>query len=128
MTRDAVDFRKESIYRRINTKLSSLDGIVVVKVHNNNEIHATIISIKTFNNIFYFSSRDDEDYISLLKAQEPSALEIAAEQMRLWPTLPSGKLESRIHSMIILTICVTNPTAHWPLIVFPHLADNKKDN
>ncbi|KAL0879613.1 hypothetical protein ABMA27_003332 [Loxostege sticticalis] len=44
------------------------------------------------------SPRDDEDYISLLKAQEPSALEIAAEQMRLWPTLPPEKQKELIAS------------------------------
>ncbi|KAL4713442.1 hypothetical protein ACJJTC_010427, partial [Scirpophaga incertulas] len=43
-------------------------------------------------------SRDDDDYISLLKAQEPSALEIAAEQMRLWPTLPPEKQKELIAS------------------------------
>lgn len=43
-----------------------------------------------FLTIFVTFSRDDEEYISLLKAQEPSALEIAAEQMRLWPSLPPG--------------------------------------
>ncbi|XP_063832173.1 myotubularin-related protein 5-like [Ostrinia nubilalis] len=44
------------------------------------------------------SPRDDDDYISLLKAQEPSALEIAAEQMRLWPTLPPEKQKELIAS------------------------------
>lgn len=29
--------------------------------------------------------------MSLLKAQEPSALEIAAEQMRLWPNMDPGQ-------------------------------------
>ncbi|XP_052749763.1 myotubularin-related protein 5 [Galleria mellonella] len=43
-------------------------------------------------------SRDDEEYISLLKAQEPSALEIAAEQMRLWPSLPPEKQRELIAS------------------------------
>ncbi|XP_037871165.1 myotubularin-related protein 5 isoform X2 [Bombyx mori] len=42
--------------------------------------------------------RDDEDYISLLKAQEPSALEIAAEQMRLWPSLSPEKQKELIAS------------------------------
>ncbi|XP_026318048.1 myotubularin-related protein 13 isoform X2 [Hyposmocoma kahamanoa] len=42
--------------------------------------------------------RDDEEYISLLKAQEPSALEIAAEQMRLWPSLPPEKQRELIAS------------------------------
>ncbi|CAG5054015.1 unnamed protein product [Parnassius apollo] len=42
--------------------------------------------------------REDEEYISLLKAQEPSALEIAAEQMRLWPTLPPEKQRELIAS------------------------------
>ncbi|CAG9571879.1 unnamed protein product [Danaus chrysippus] len=37
------------------------------------------------------SPREDDEYISLLKAQEPSALEIAAEQMRIWPTLSPEK-------------------------------------
>ncbi|KAI8440796.1 hypothetical protein MSG28_009121 [Choristoneura fumiferana] len=41
---------------------------------------------------------DDEEYLSLLKAQEPSALEIAAEQMRLWPTLPPEKQREIIAS------------------------------
>ncbi|XP_073954790.1 LOW QUALITY PROTEIN: SET domain binding factor [Choristoneura fumiferana] len=44
------------------------------------------------------SPRDDEEYLSLLKAQEPSALEIAAEQMRLWPTLPPEKQREIIAS------------------------------
>ncbi|CAB3252550.1 unnamed protein product [Arctia plantaginis] len=44
------------------------------------------------------SPRDDEEYISLLKAQEPSALEIAAEQMRLWPSLPQEKQREIIQS------------------------------
>ncbi|XP_037303486.1 myotubularin-related protein 5 [Manduca sexta] len=44
------------------------------------------------------SPRDDEEYISLLKAQEPSALEIAAEQMRLWPSLPPEKQRELIAS------------------------------
>ncbi|KAM3965988.1 LOW QUALITY PROTEIN: SET domain binding factor [Aphomia sociella] len=44
------------------------------------------------------SPRDDEEYISLLKAQEPSALEIAAEQMRLWPSLPPEKQREIIAS------------------------------
>ncbi|CAH2055654.1 unnamed protein product, partial [Iphiclides podalirius] len=44
------------------------------------------------------SPREDEEYISLLKAQEPSALEIAAEQMRLWPTLPQEKQREIIAS------------------------------
>ncbi|XP_045539578.1 myotubularin-related protein 5 [Papilio machaon] len=44
------------------------------------------------------SPRDDEEYISLLKAQEPSALEIAAEQMRLWPTLSPEKQRELIAS------------------------------
>ncbi|XP_022823540.1 myotubularin-related protein 5 isoform X1 [Spodoptera litura] len=43
-------------------------------------------------------SRDDEEYISLLKAQEPSALEIAAEQMRLWPSLAPEKQRELIAS------------------------------
>ncbi|GBP59983.1 Myotubularin-related protein 13 [Eumeta japonica] len=37
------------------------------------------------------SPREDSEYISLLKAQEPSALEIAAEQMRLWPNIDLEK-------------------------------------
>ncbi|XP_047027806.1 LOW QUALITY PROTEIN: myotubularin-related protein 5 [Helicoverpa zea] len=44
------------------------------------------------------SPRDDEEYISLLKAQEPSALEIAAEQMRLWPSLSPEKQRELIAS------------------------------
>ncbi|XP_026736856.1 myotubularin-related protein 5 isoform X1 [Trichoplusia ni] len=44
------------------------------------------------------SPRDDEEYISLLKAQEPSALEIAAEQMRLWQSLPPEKQRELIAS------------------------------
>ncbi|XP_052744607.1 myotubularin-related protein 5 isoform X3 [Bicyclus anynana] len=44
------------------------------------------------------SPREDDEYISLLKAQEPSALEIAAEQMRLWPTLPQEKQRELIAS------------------------------
>ncbi|XP_072945453.1 myotubularin-related protein 5 [Epargyreus clarus] len=44
------------------------------------------------------SPREDEEYISLLKAQEPSALEIAAEQMRLWPSLPQEKQRELIAS------------------------------
>ncbi|CAH0718965.1 unnamed protein product, partial [Brenthis ino] len=44
------------------------------------------------------SPREDDEYISLLKAQEPSALEIAAEQMRLWPTLPQEKQRELISS------------------------------
>ncbi|KAJ8728742.1 hypothetical protein PYW07_006438 [Mythimna separata] len=44
------------------------------------------------------SPRDDEEYMSLLKAQEPSALEIAAEQMRLWPSLPPEKQRELIAS------------------------------
>ncbi|KAH9641841.1 hypothetical protein HF086_001557 [Spodoptera exigua] len=44
------------------------------------------------------SPRDDEEYISLLKAQEPSALEIAAEQMRLWPSLAPEKQRELIAS------------------------------
>ncbi|CAK1542502.1 unnamed protein product [Leptosia nina] len=44
------------------------------------------------------SPREDEEYISLLKAQEPSALEIAAEQMRVWPTLASEKQTELIAS------------------------------
>ncbi|XP_063366125.1 myotubularin-related protein 13 [Cydia amplana] len=43
------------------------------------------------------SPRDDEEY-SLLRAQEPSALEIAAEQMRLWPSLPPEKQREIIAS------------------------------
>ncbi|XP_053616581.1 myotubularin-related protein 13 [Plodia interpunctella] len=43
------------------------------------------------------SIRDDDDYI-LKKAQEPSALEIAAEQMRLWPSLPPEKQREIIAS------------------------------
>lgn len=37
------------------------------------------------------SPRDDAEYMSILKAQEPSALEIAAEQMRLWPNMEPEK-------------------------------------
>ncbi|XP_050355380.1 myotubularin-related protein 13 [Nymphalis io] len=44
------------------------------------------------------SPREDDEYISLLKAQEPSALEIAAEQMRLWPSLPPEKQRELIAS------------------------------
>ncbi|XP_045520262.1 myotubularin-related protein 13 isoform X1 [Pieris brassicae] len=44
------------------------------------------------------SPREDEEFISLLKAQEPSALEIAAEQMRIWPTLASDKQAELIAS------------------------------
>ncbi|XP_041970120.1 myotubularin-related protein 13 isoform X2 [Aricia agestis] len=44
------------------------------------------------------SPREDDEYLSLLKAQEPSALEIAAEQMRLWPTLPTEKQRESIAS------------------------------
>ncbi|RVE52555.1 hypothetical protein evm_002949 [Chilo suppressalis] len=44
------------------------------------------------------SPREDEEYLSLLKAQEPSALEIAAEQMRLWPSLPPEKQKELIAS------------------------------
>lgn len=54
------------------------------------------------------SPRDDEEFMSLLKAQEPSALEIAAEQMRLWPSLPQDKQrelvqseESTVYSQVI---------------------------
>ncbi|KAJ2945302.1 hypothetical protein O0L34_g9382 [Tuta absoluta] len=44
------------------------------------------------------SPRHDEEYAAMLVAQEPSALEIAAEQMRLWPSLPPEKQREIIAS------------------------------
>lgn len=37
------------------------------------------------------SPRDEPDLRSILRAQEPSALEIAAEQMRIWPNMDPDK-------------------------------------
>ena len=49
-------------------------------------------SIRSIRSIVYFQSTDfsGRDKNWFMKGQEPSALEIAAEQMRLWPTIDPG--------------------------------------